>query len=297
MDWDLYRYFIAVAQTGSLSAAAARIKVSQPTVGRKISELEGLLGYPLFLRSPRGLLLTQEGQRIFACVHKMEFVENELNHIINQYNANDAGVVHLSASEGVSMHWVMRWIPGFLDSNRNIHITLNVSNSFVDFTRGGSDIALRAGEKGPNNLYSRKIADMKFGLYASKDYFDRHSYPETLEELYSHRVVGAIGNLISFLPADWMQSLSKGCAAPFSSNSLISNLIAAEQGIGISLVACIVAQRSSGLRRVLHGLDTPSLPLWIMTHPDTRKLDRVKKLTQFIAAQARHDAAAFAGLE
>jgi molybdenum-dependent DNA-binding transcriptional regulator ModE len=61
VDWDLYRFFVAAAEEGSLSGAAERLRVSEPTVGRKITELEAMLGCSLFLRSTRGLVLTQAG--------------------------------------------------------------------------------------------------------------------------------------------------------------------------------------------------------------------------------------------
>ena len=60
-DWNLVKSFLAVAETGSLSAAARRLKASQPTLGRHMAELEGRLGVTLFERLPRGMALTNAG--------------------------------------------------------------------------------------------------------------------------------------------------------------------------------------------------------------------------------------------
>ena len=63
-DWDLYRYFLAVIECGSLSAAARRLLSTQPTVSRQISRLEAKLGTSLFTRSPEGLVPTEAALRL-----------------------------------------------------------------------------------------------------------------------------------------------------------------------------------------------------------------------------------------
>ena len=64
MNWDDLRFFLAAAETGSLSAAAKRLRSNQPTVGRRIDALEAALGLKLFQRHKKGLALTQEGALI-----------------------------------------------------------------------------------------------------------------------------------------------------------------------------------------------------------------------------------------
>ena len=71
MDWDLCKTFVAVAETGSFAAAARRLRSSHPTVGRKIAELEGQLGIPLFARSNEGLSLTSQGRKFREHVDAM----------------------------------------------------------------------------------------------------------------------------------------------------------------------------------------------------------------------------------
>ena len=71
MDWDLCKTFVAVAETRSFAAAARRLRSSHPTVGRKIAELEGQLGIPLFARSNDGLSLTSQGRKFREHVEAM----------------------------------------------------------------------------------------------------------------------------------------------------------------------------------------------------------------------------------
>ncbi|MEX0583596.1 MAG: LysR family transcriptional regulator, partial [Sneathiella sp.] len=106
MSWDLYRYFLAVAETGSLSAAARQLSVSQPTVGRQIAELEKRLETRLFERASHGYLLTPAGQQIRA---RIEQVSADLVGAEQQVRGMDkslSGLIRISATEGFGSYWL-----------------------------------------------------------------------------------------------------------------------------------------------------------------------------------------------
>ena len=71
MQWDTFRDFLEVARSGSLSGAARKLGISQPTVGRHIESLEDHLGTSLFIRTGQGLQLTETGEIILEHVHHM----------------------------------------------------------------------------------------------------------------------------------------------------------------------------------------------------------------------------------
>jgi len=66
VDWDDFRVFLEVVRTGSFNRAATRLKMTQPTVSRRLVRLESAIGVRLFDRDRRGPRLTYEGQRIFT---------------------------------------------------------------------------------------------------------------------------------------------------------------------------------------------------------------------------------------
>ena len=72
MNWDDYRYFLAVARTGRLSEAARQLTVDHATVGRRVKALETALAVNLFDRSPQGYKLTDAGQRMVNIAESME---------------------------------------------------------------------------------------------------------------------------------------------------------------------------------------------------------------------------------
>ena len=105
MNWTALKDFLAVAEAGSLSRAARRLGVSQPTLSRRISALETELGAHLFTRSTRGLSPTTAGERLLTRVQRMqeEAVAIELE---TRGGGAPSGWVRVTASEGLAVEWL-----------------------------------------------------------------------------------------------------------------------------------------------------------------------------------------------
>jgi DNA-binding transcriptional LysR family regulator len=296
VDWDLYRFFVAVAEAGSLSAAAERLRVSEPTVGRKITELEAMLGCALFLRSTRGLVLTQAGHHVSDRVSAIGSSIAELHRPAAGALGSGTRVVRLTASEGIGLHWVSGLLPGFLAVNPNARVEIIISNQSVDLNNSEADVALRLGSPGPDLLCATRVANVGFGLYASHDYIRCNGMPKSAADLLKHRFIGASGKLARFEPSIWFNRIMPGDCVAISSDSLVFNFLAAENGLGVAMLACIVASKSGRLVRMPIPIEPPVLPLWLVTHAGTRRLPVVQALVQYISARARHDARGFAGV-
>jgi DNA-binding transcriptional LysR family regulator len=295
VDWDLYRFFVAAAEAGSLSGAAERLAVSEPTVGRKITELEGMLGCSLFLRSTRGLVLTQAGRHICDLASDIETSIVELHRLASGASGIGSSVVRLSTSEGIGQYWLCGLLPGFLEANPGARVELIISNQSIDLGKSEADVALRLGSPGPDSLYATRVASVEFGLYASKEYARVHGLPKNDADLVAHRFIGMSGKLARFEPSVWLNDFVPHECTAISSDSLGFGYLAAENGLGIALLACIVGNSSANLVRVPITTKGPVLPLWLVTHEGTRKLPGVKALAQYIRTQAQHKAADFAG--
>jgi DNA-binding transcriptional LysR family regulator len=99
MDWNLLRSFLAVAETGSLTAAAVRLGMSQPSIGRHIAELERLLDMQLFRRGPRGQELNERGLDLLNEVRRMGDAADALSRIALGHSQSLTGTVRVTASE------------------------------------------------------------------------------------------------------------------------------------------------------------------------------------------------------
>jgi DNA-binding transcriptional LysR family regulator len=294
-DWDLYRFLVAAAEAGSLSGAAERLGVSEPTVGRKITELEALLGCSLFLRSPRGLVLTEAGRHICERALAIETSIVELHRVALEASGIGTSVVRLSTSEGIGQYWVCDVLPGFLDANPGARVELIISNQSVDLGNNEADVALRLGSPGHDSLYAVRVANVGFGLYASPEYVRVHGLPANEADLAGHRFIGMSGKLAKFGPAAWMNDFVPHHCMEISSDSLAFSYRAAQNGLGIALLACVLGN-SANFVRVPIAVKVPVLPLWLVTHEGTRKLPGVRALVQYLRTQALHRAADFTGV-
>ena len=107
MDWDLHRFFVAVAEAGDYSGAAQRLRSSHPTVSRKIAALEAELGTRLFVRTPEGLALTAQGRRLREHADAMALAASRAEAAVAARGAAARGAVKLSIGPTLAAHWLM----------------------------------------------------------------------------------------------------------------------------------------------------------------------------------------------
>ena len=98
LNWSLVQTFLAVAEQGSLSAAARALGVSQPTLGRQVRTLEDQLGAELFRRTERGLELTETGRGLLASAQRMRDAASDLQLQATGRQSELSGTVRVSAA-------------------------------------------------------------------------------------------------------------------------------------------------------------------------------------------------------
>ena len=190
MDWDLCKTFVAVAETRSFAAAARRLRSSHPTVGRKIAELEGQLGIPLFARSNDGLSLTSQGRKFREHVEAMAAAALRAEAAVSATGAQARGVVKLSIGSTLASHWLMPRLGPFLRAHDHIQLEIITHPYPASVRRREADVVLRPVDSGEENLIGRKIGRLGTGFYASRDYAARRRLPERRDEWKGHSVIG-----------------------------------------------------------------------------------------------------------
>ena len=190
MDWRALQDVVIVAETGSLSAAARRLNVSQPTVGRRIEQLEEQLGALLFNRTARGLVLTKLGESILNHAKQMEEGALAIERIATGANQDLQGNVRISLIEDLGINWLPQKLSEFHVEFPQLAIEVNIDNRNVNLLRREADIAVRLARPEQVDLICRKVGMLHFGLYASQSYLDEHGIPEKRADLKEHYHVG-----------------------------------------------------------------------------------------------------------
>ena len=172
LDWTALRDFLAVAETGSLSRAARRLGVSQPTLTRRMAALEERLRTELFRRTPRGVELTEAGESILPAARQMEQEAHAVELAISGRDAALAGLVRVTATEGLGIHWLTPALAEFQLAHPAIEIQLLLQNQVLNLLQREADIAVRLSRPLQSDLVARKVGELAFGLYASREYLD-----------------------------------------------------------------------------------------------------------------------------
>ena len=177
LDWNLIRSFVAVAETGSLSAAARRLAASQPTLGRHVAELEQALGVVLFRRGRTGYELTEQGAALFERAQQVGDAANAFARLATGATEQIGGTVRIAASEVVSAYVLPPILARLRQAEPAIEIEIVASNQVENLLRRDADIAVRMVAPAQQDLIARKIADLPLTACAATSYLERRGRP------------------------------------------------------------------------------------------------------------------------
>ena len=158
-----------------------------------------------------------------------------------------------------------------------------------------ADIALRIGTPGSEELVGRRVVAMGFGLYASHDYLRRRGTPECTADLAAHTIIESSGALSGVAQAELLRKLAPKANAVLHTDSVMTQLQAAIDGLGLAPLAHYVATTSAGLERVLARDFDVRRDLWILTHQDLRFTVRVRAVIEAVSQLLKDDVAVFLG--
>ena len=280
-DWNDLRFFLSVARLGSLSAAARALRVDPATVGRRIKNLEEALSLRCFERRADGYRLTETGRRL---LEHAERVEGDLLGLSRAVDAEDravSGQVAITASEAISLPFLIPMLPALLEKYPHLSVDLLSSNRVLSLARREADIALRMVRPAEGDLLTRKIADIGYGLFASADYLDRNGEPECMGDLAAHRLIDWLEDYPRVATTSWFRALTEASPPVIRLNGSQERLAATLAGVGVACLSFAMA-RGTGLSRVLPLAPVPAVELWMLTHPDSARVKRIRAVMDFI---------------
>ncbi len=289
MDWDLCKTFVAVAETRGFAAAARQLRSSHPTVGRKIAELEGQLGIPLFARSNEGLSLTSQGRKFREHVDAMAAAALRAEAAVAATGADARGVVKLSIGPTLASHWLMPRLGPFLRAHDHIQLEIITHPFPASVRRREADVVLRPVDSGEENLIGRRIGRLGTGFYASRDYAARRPLPERRDEWKGHSVIGFADLTSNVGLARWSDVITRQGTVVLRCSSRAEMLVAAKAGLGISALSCFAAAGDPDLVRVAPQKLVNVADLWLLAHPDLVDLPAVRAVIDFVTSCARED--------
>ena len=282
-DWERHRAFLAVMNEGSLSGAARALGVAQPTVRRRIADLEASLSVVLFTRTPAGLDPTETAHALAGHAEAMAHAAAAFARTASAEAGEVAGIVRVTASEVIALEVLPPILATLQASHPGLVIILSPTNRNEDVLRREADIAVRMARPTQEGLVARLIGVVSLGLHARRDLLDRHGMPETIADVRRYGVIGPehdneiLRSLrfggVQVQPADFS----------FRSDSDVAQLAALRAGAGIGVCQIPLAARDPSLVRLLPDLFEYPLETWMVTHEDLRGVARIRAVFDHLA--------------
>lgn len=293
MDWDKLKTFHAAAATGSLTAAADKVGLSQSAVSRQIAALEEDLGLPLFHRHARGLILTGPGKVLQQSTGQMATIAAVAESHLKDARDRPQGELIVTAPVGFGATWLAPRLGGFMDAYPEVTLRLILDDRELDLTTLEAECAIRLWEATHADLIQRKILSVTTSLYAARDYIERHGAPATPDDLAGHRIVayGArSGDPMKVL--DFALSLGREehrqREAALTINNVSALVKAIAAGLGIGGLPDYLAALDPGLVRVLPDHSGPDLDVFFIYPADLRRSKRIAAFRRYLIEQAGH---------
>jgi DNA-binding transcriptional LysR family regulator len=284
-DWNDLRCFLAVAREGSTLAAARRLKINQTTVARRIEALEEALGLKLFERKQRGYSLTEGGREILTAAERVEGEAETLERLVAQRSRRMAGVVRVTTNEAFANMVLTPCLGEFAELYPDVRVEVAVSERRLDLARGEADVALRAGAPQDPGLVGRRLGDIRWSIYCSRDYAARRGVPDRPEALKDHFVIGALDTLAELPAARWLAAQAPAAQMLSQSNSLTNLLAALKAGLGVAPLPCMMGDAEPELIRCFAPISELDADLWLITREPLRGLAHVRAFNEFVSAR------------
>ncbi|MBB6306532.1 LysR family transcriptional regulator [Xanthobacter tagetidis] len=291
-EWSDLRFFLAVARAGRLTVAASRLKVEHSTVSRRIGALEAALGAKLFDRLPAGYALTAAGERLLASAEAMESIALGAQGQIAGSDRGVSGTVRIGAPDGFGSYFLAPRIGALAARHPDLEIQLLPMPRVFSLSKREVDIAITVSRPKEGRVHARKLADYSLRLYASRAYLDRHGPIESRAALASHDFIGYVDDLIYDPKLNYVPLVAKDIRVRLKSSGVAAQLMATRAGAGVCVLHSFIADLYGGdgpddLVPVLHEEVGLTRTFWLLTHPDTRELARIRVAADFIVEAAQ----------
>lgn len=243
---DAMGVLLSVVEHSSLSAASRALHSPLPTVSRKISELESLLGVRLFTRTSRRMLLTEAGESyVVAAREILGRVEEAERRATGEYVA-PKGDLTMTAPVVFGRLHVLPVVTDFLKAFPDININLIMSDRPISLADEHIDVALRISRLSDSSLMAIRLGSTRTTVYANPDYLKRHSHPSHPDELKQHDCIAFEGVLSTrfWTFHDGAKDIAVPIRTRLSVNTAEAAVDATASGLGMTRVMAYQAKRA-----------------------------------------------------
>ncbi|PKH20961.1 LysR family transcriptional regulator [Enterobacterales bacterium CwR94] len=268
---ELMQTFIRIVESGTLSAAAAQLNTSQPTISRRLQALEQMLGQRLILRTTHALKLTDDGERCYAQAQQLLASWFALEDALTGASDDPVGTLRVRAPHAFGQDQLMEPLMAWLARHSRLTVEWMLNDRTPDFIAENIDCAIQVGAPDDPAIVATLLAEVPRVVVASPELMAAHPPLQHVSQLSSLPWVA----LTSFYRTELALKNATGethnltFAPRFYSDSLYAVRKAALSGMGIAAVSAWVVQEDLAAGRLVPlcpAWQPAALPVWL-TYP------------------------------
>jgi DNA-binding transcriptional LysR family regulator len=197
------------------------------------------------------------------------------------------GIIRITTTDTLARGLLIARLAAFRAQHPGIELQLVVNNTFSSLTKREADVALRGTNDPPGHLLGRLAGRMETALYASRAYWRTH---RRIKEPAAHAWVAPDESLAHLAQARWVATQVPNAQIAMRVDSLSAMVESVRAGVGVGFLLCFLGDRERDLVRVAEPMATLDTQLWILTHPDLRRVARIRAFTEFLYESLSNDA-------
>lgn len=291
LNWDDLRIVLAVAENGTISGAAAALRISHPTLSRRLRQIEQRLGVRLFERTPSSCRPTDAGEEVRLLADRLREDIMALEGRIAGRDRRAQGPVRLTAPDAVSEYLLPGILARICREAPELTIGLVVSNQVLSLAQRTADIALRITDAPDPALRGQRVGTVAAAVYAEKSL----AADGPLEQPADRPWVGFDAALACTKLGAWVAAHVPESCIRFRANTLPGAIQAVRSGIGLGVLPCFVGSSVPDLVRMAAPIPALEQDLWLLVHPDIARVPRVRAARDALVRQLKTAAAMLAG--
>jgi DNA-binding transcriptional LysR family regulator len=277
LNWDDLRVVLAVAENGTISGAAAALRISHPTLSRRLRQIEARLGARLFERTPSSCRPTEAGEEIRVLASRLRDDIGALEARIAGRDRSRRGPVRLTAPDAVSEYLLPPMLAKICKEAPEVTIELTVSNQVLSLAQRSADIALRVTETPDPALRGRQVGTVAMAVYAHE------ALAQPMRQAADRPWIGYDAALACSKPGAWVVAHVPDHCIRLRANTLLGAAQAVRSGIGFGILPCFMEGSIPGIVRVEPPIPSLESSLWLLVHPDIARVPRVRAACDALA--------------
>ncbi len=287
LDWDRLRIFHAVADAGSLTHAGEVLHLSQSAVSRQIRALEEELNTSLFHRHARGLILTEQGELLFEATRSISRRLDTAAARIRDSSEEIFGELRVTTTTAFGALWLAPRLGRLYEKYPDLRIDLMLDERVLDLPMREADVAIRMREPTQADLIRKRLMVVRLQLYASRRYLETRGTPEQVDDIVRHRLICQRPNSPQVAAGAHLAQrlLQYEIASVLNINDYFGVMQAVLNDLGIGILPDYVTEDYPELVRVLPGVESGEVPVFLAFPEELRQSKRVMAFRDFITEE------------